>query len=50
MLAFEIEKYRALNRADIEAWYRRYSEDDPSTEIVTARIAAIRASLDGPQQ
>jgi hypothetical protein len=50
MLAFEIEKYRALNRADIEAWYRRYSEDDLFTAIVTARIAAIRASLDSPQQ
>jgi hypothetical protein len=46
MLAFEIEKYRGLNRPDIEAWYRTYSADSVSTEMVAQRIAAIRASLE----
>jgi hypothetical protein len=49
MLTFEIEKYRGLNRHDIEAWYRSYSADDGSAEIVVRRIAAIRTSLEkGP--
>ena len=46
MLALEIKKYRELNRPDIESWYRRYSVDDASAEIVVRRIDAIRASLE----
>jgi hypothetical protein len=46
MLALEIEKYRGLNRPDIEAWYRSYSADNVSTQMVARRIEAIRASLE----
>jgi len=46
MLSFEIEKYRELNRPDIEAWYRTYSADNLPTQTLARRIAAIRASLD----
>lgn len=46
MLAFEIEKYRGLNRLDVESWYRSYSAGDHSAEVVARRIEAIRASLD----
>jgi hypothetical protein len=46
MLAFEIEKYRGLNRPDIEAWYRAYSADDVSAQMIDSRIAAIRTSLE----
>jgi|SRR5688572_733014 len=46
MLDFEIEKYRGLNRTDIEAWYRNYSPDNVFTQMAARRIAAIRASLE----
>jgi hypothetical protein len=46
MLALEIEKYRGLDRRDIESWYRRYSMDEASGEIIGRRIAAIRAALE----
>lgn len=45
MLGFEIEKYRRLERRDIEAWYQSYSVEDASTDRCVHRIAAIRASL-----
>jgi hypothetical protein len=45
MLAFEIEKYRGLGRRDIESWYREYSTENASGEIIGRRIAAIRAAL-----
>jgi hypothetical protein len=46
MLAFEIEKYRRLERRDIEAWYESYAVDDASAANCMHRIVAIRASLD----
>jgi hypothetical protein len=46
MLAFEIEKYRRLNRADIVAWYESYAAHNTSTENSVRRIAEIRASLE----
>jgi hypothetical protein len=45
MLAFEIEKYRRLNRGDIVTWYESYVGDNASAEAGVRRIAAIRASL-----
>jgi hypothetical protein len=45
MLAFEIEKYRALNRLDIESWYRSFSAGGHA-EDVARRLAAIRGTLD----
>jgi hypothetical protein len=46
MLAFEIEKYRRLNRGDIVAWYESYAGDNASAQNSVRRIAAIRASLE----
>jgi hypothetical protein len=46
MLAFEIEKYRGLNRADIVAWYESHAGNNASAENSVRRIAAIRASLE----
>lgn len=46
MLDFEIEKYRGLNRPDIESWYRSYAAGDHPAETVAGRIDVIRASLD----
>jgi hypothetical protein len=46
MLEFEIEKYRRLNRADIEAWYRQYAAAADSPAMLAQRIDGIRASLD----
>ena len=45
MLAFEIEKYRRLERHDIVAWYERHVGDDACAEDCVRRIAAIRAAL-----
>jgi hypothetical protein len=45
MLRFEIEKYRRLERRDIQAWYESYAGDDGSVENCVRRVAAIQASL-----
>jgi hypothetical protein len=46
MLAFEIEKYRRLNRADLVAWYESHAGNNASAESSVRRIAEIRASLE----
>jgi hypothetical protein len=46
MLAFEIGKYRRLNRGDIVTWYESHAGNNASVENSVRRIAAIRASLE----
>jgi hypothetical protein len=46
MLAFEIEKYRRLQRHDVAAWYENHAIDETAAGDCVTRIAAIRASLD----
>jgi hypothetical protein len=46
MLAFEIEKYRRLNRGDIVTWYESHAGNAASVENSVRRIAEIRASLE----
>jgi hypothetical protein len=50
MLAFEIEKYRRLNRLDIVAWYEGHPADvaESVAQDRAQRIAAIRTSLQKP--
>jgi len=46
MLEFEIEKYRGLNRLEIETWYRAYRADNVAPNMLARRIATICARLD----
>jgi hypothetical protein len=45
MLSVEVEKYRRLQRHDIEAWYRGAQDALPATAILEQQVAMIARSL-----